>query len=176
MIPPHKPQESEQWFWTLHSTLRHRITITLYTGREGGKSEYCRCQSRSAAGPKLPPMQASPGYRSTNPSLAAATCMRRDRHPSGADVNTWKYGGPCSAALINQFYLKFLQLELIRRQDGNSGTLILKKWLNRVHQTQGQDSHTYPIRSCTPTNTDKTQITHSIESVTTRQSWALASL
>ena len=70
------------------------------------KSEYCR--SGSAAGPKLPPMQASPGYRSPNPSLAAATCMRRDRHPRGADVNTWKYGGPCSAALINQFYLKFL--------------------------------------------------------------------
>ena len=74
--------------------------------------DYCRCQSRSAAGPKLPPMQASPGYRSTNPSLAAATRMRRDRHPSGADVNTWKYGGPCSAALLNQFYLKFLLLQL----------------------------------------------------------------
>ena len=58
-------------------------------------------------------MQASPGYRSTNPSLAAATRMRRDRHPSGADVNTWKYGGPCSAALINQFYLKFLRSSMV---------------------------------------------------------------
>ena len=172
-----KPQESEQWFWTLHSTLRHRITITLYTGREGGKSEYCRCQSRSAAGPKLPPMQASPGYRSTNPSLAAATRMRRDRHPSGADVNTWKYGGPCSAALINQFYLKFLQLELIRRQDGNSGTLIYWKngWTEYTKHKDKTVTHTPYTHALLQTQT-KTQITHSIESVTTRQSWALASL